>query len=205
MSKYAKGGRSRRLLTHLQVDGITATLGASFSLAEWIFYLLFWSQWMTLTARSPMGRVHMLKYKVSWNKAEVSSSSTPIHYGVSSLKIWLLLSSWWDWDVVTLLAWSANVSWLPSDRLKQAHPLPDAGKNSISGNNAWRMPGGEVAPAWTESKTADGWRMVSASLPMLGNLRSVLLPGSLESWVHTLTETERSCKTTAGSGCLVST
>lgn len=134
-----------------------------------------------------LGRVHMLKYIVNWNKAEVSSSSTPIHKGVSSVKIWLLLSSWWDWDVVALLAWSANVSWLPSDRLKQVLPLPGAGKNSISGNNAWRMPGGEVFTAWTESKTADGCRMVSAFLPMLGNLRSVLLPASLESWAHTLT------------------
>lgn len=104
-----------------------------------------------------LGRVHLIfKYVVSWSKAEVSSSPTPIHKGVSSLRLWVLLSSWRGWNIVTLLVWSANVSWLPTDRLEQARPLPDAGKDSISGNNVRRMLGGDVVPAWTESKTAAG-------------------------------------------------
>lgn len=100
-----------------------------------------------------LGRVHIiLKFVVSWSKAEASSSPTPIHKGVSSLRLWGLLSSWWGWNIV----WSANVSWRWTDRLEQARPLPDAGKDSISGNIVWRMFGGDDVPAWTESKTAAG-------------------------------------------------
>lgn len=60
------------------------------------------------------------------------------------------------WNVVILMAWSAIVSWLPNDRLEQAHPLPDAVQNFISRNNVWRMSGGEFVAAWAKSKAAAG-------------------------------------------------